>query len=153
MTKFAATCLLMGLMSAGAANAEPSSAGSAPAEGPTYTLTLSVEGVRASEGQIMAQLLKADYATGVAASLQGVQAPARVGATILTFTGLAAGDYAIQIFHDEDSDGELKTNVFGLPKEGFAFSNRAKAKFGPPDFKDMKVTVSADTATSAVMAY
>jgi uncharacterized protein (DUF2141 family) len=48
----------------------------------------------------------------------------------------------------------MSTNMFGIPTEGYAFSNRAKATFGPPKFADMKVEIkAADTTTVAVMAY
>jgi uncharacterized protein (DUF2141 family) len=118
-----------------------------------FTLTLSVEGVRSSDGTLMAELLKANPETGKAAAVGGTGAPAVTGTTTLSFAGLEPGDYAVRLFHDEDGDGEMKTNAFGIPKEGFGFSNGAKAKFGPPAFADMKVTVSADTASTAIMAY
>jgi uncharacterized protein (DUF2141 family) len=44
--------------------------------------------------------------------------------------------YAIKLFHDEDKNGKIKTNFFGLPKKGYGFSNNHLAKFGPPDFKE-----------------
>lgn len=33
------------------------------------------------------------------------------------------GNYALTLVHDEDGDGKLKTNMFGVPKEGYSFSN------------------------------
>lgn len=153
MTKTSASSFLIAILFSAAAHAEAPAGASSSVAAPTYTLTMTVEGVRTAEGQIMAQLLKADDTTGTAPPLFGIRAPAIAGVTALSFTGLEAGDYAVRVFHDEDSDGEMKTNAFGMPKEGFGFSNRAKARFGPPDFKDMKVSVSADTATSAVMSY
>jgi uncharacterized protein (DUF2141 family) len=138
--------LLIGLVSA-AAHAE------APPAPATFTLTVTVEGIRSADGAIKAQLLKADQAAGTASTVGGKDAPAVVGAITLSFAGLAPGDYAVRMFHDEDGDGEMKTNVFGIPKEGFGFSNRAVAKFGPPSFSDMKVTVAADTVSAATMTY
>ena len=44
------------------------------------------------------------------------------------------GEIAIVVYHDEDSDGKLKTGLFWRPKEGFAFSNNYEPK-GPPSFK------------------
>ncbi len=122
-----------------------------PATG--YTLTVSVEGVRSDAGKIMAQLLKADGTTGKAIEAGGQFAAAKPGTLTLSFAGLEAGDYGVRLFHDEDGDGDLKTNLIGMPKEGFGFSNRALAKFGPPSFDEMKVSVAADTTTGAVLVY
>jgi uncharacterized protein (DUF2141 family) len=124
----------------------------APAVG-TYTLTVTVEGVRSAAGTIQAGLLKADATAGTARQAGGTGAAAAPGTLVLTFPGLSAGEYAVQLFHDENGDGQMGTNLFGIPTEGFGFSNAARASFGPPKFADMKVVVSADTTTRAVLAY
>ena len=46
-----------------------------------------------------------------------------------------AGRYAIRLFHDRDDDGELDTDLLGIPSEPYGFSNNAPARFGPPDFE------------------
>ncbi|PLY01404.1 MAG: hypothetical protein C0623_05375 [Desulfuromonas sp.] len=51
---------------------------------------------------------------------------------------LAYGEYAISMFHDEDRDGEMKSNLLGIPKEGFAFSGNRSTKKGQPDYDDVK---------------
>lgn len=51
---------------------------------------------------------------------------------------LGFGEYAIQVFHDLDSDGEMKTNCIGIPKEPVGTSNNAKGRMGPPKYKDAK---------------
>jgi uncharacterized protein (DUF2141 family) len=129
-----------------------------PAEATTpatssHTLTVTVAGVRSSQGTIRAQLMMADYATGTAKGIGGTFVPAAQGTTTITFNNLVDGDYSVQMFHDEDGNGEMKTNLFGIPSEGYAFSNGARAAFGPPKFADMKVTVRANTVTIANMAY
>jgi uncharacterized protein (DUF2141 family) len=62
--------------------------------------------------------------------------PARPGVVIITIRNLPAGRYAIQAFHDENSNGEVDRGLFGMPKEGVGFSNDAKIVFGPPKFAD-----------------
>ena len=54
--------------------------------------------------------------------------------TIIPLSKLHEGIIAIVVYHDEDSNGELKTGLFRRPKEGFAFSNNYTPK-GPPKFK------------------
>jgi uncharacterized protein (DUF2141 family) len=124
---------------------------SAPAAG-AFTLTVTIDGVRSASGMVMAGLLKAD-GSGKAVQAGGTAAPAAVGTVTVTFAGLAPGDYAVQIFHDENGNGDIDTNAFGIPKEGYAFSNRAVGQFGPPKFDAMKVTVTADAVTQATMNY
>lgn len=54
------------------------------------------------------------------------------------------GRYAISVFHDENSNGELDTGMFGIPKEGYGFSNNARGTFGPPSFEDSSFEVKGD---------
>lgn len=54
------------------------------------------------------------------------------------------GHYAISVFHDENSNGELDTGMFGIPKEGYGFSNNARGTFGPPSFEDSSFEVKGD---------
>ena len=50
------------------------------------------------------------------------------------FKDLSPGDYALALYHDENSNGEFDRGLFGWPLEGFGFSQGAKTFFGPPDF-------------------
>jgi uncharacterized protein (DUF2141 family) len=51
------------------------------------------------------------------------------------FADIALGTYALAVIHDENRDGELATNVMGMPKEGYGFSNDAKGTLGAPSFE------------------
>lgn len=44
------------------------------------------------------------------------------GVSEITFENLPAGKYAINILHDEDSNGKIKKGII-LPREGIGFSN------------------------------
>ena len=50
------------------------------------------------------------------------------------FEDIPPGTYAIAVIHDENMDGKLDTNVFGIPTEGYGFSKDAKALIGVPSF-------------------
>jgi len=50
------------------------------------------------------------------------------------FPGIAAGSYAVSVFHDENSNGKLDANFIGIPREGVGASNDARAHLGPPKF-------------------
>jgi uncharacterized protein (DUF2141 family) len=50
------------------------------------------------------------------------------------FEDVPSGTYALVVLHDENMNGKLDTNWLGIPKEGYGFSNNAKASFGRPSF-------------------
>ncbi|MGM0678608.1 MAG: DUF2141 domain-containing protein [Pseudomonadota bacterium] len=50
------------------------------------------------------------------------------------FSDISPGTYAIAVIHDENMDGELDTNWFGFPTEGYGFSNTTIDEFGAPAF-------------------
>jgi len=51
------------------------------------------------------------------------------------FEDIAPGTYALAVIHDENRDGELATNLIGVPTEGYGFSNDAKGSLGAPSFE------------------
>ncbi len=61
-------------------------------------------------------------------------------ATVL-FENLQPGEYALSVIHDENENGELDTNMFGIPKEGFAFGNNSMGTFGPPSFQKAAILI------------
>lgn len=50
------------------------------------------------------------------------------------FSDIPPGTYAIAVIHDENMNGELDTNWFGVPTEGYGFSNATIDEFGAPAF-------------------
>ena len=66
------------------------------------------------------------------------------GDLVRTELQLPLGEYALSVFYDKDDDGELDTNLIGMPKEPIALSNNAVAKFGPPKYADAVFTLGAE---------
>ncbi|MGI9235783.1 MAG: DUF2141 domain-containing protein [Woeseiaceae bacterium] len=60
---------------------------------------------------------------------------------------LPAGDYAFHVFQDLDSNGKMKTNFIGIPKEPTGVSRDAKGRFGPPKYKDAVLSVGDEALT------
>jgi uncharacterized protein (DUF2141 family) len=50
------------------------------------------------------------------------------------FSGIVPGTCAVSVFHDENSNGKLDTNLVGIPREGVGASNDARGHLGPPKF-------------------
>ncbi len=65
----------------------------------------------------------------------------RVDGKICTikFADVPYGTYAISVYHDENENGELDTGLFGIPKEGYGFSNDVMGTFGPPSFEEAAI--------------
>jgi uncharacterized protein (DUF2141 family) len=73
---------------------------------------------------------------------------------IVEFLDLKPGEYAISVLHDENSNKDMDQSKIGIPKEGFGFSNNAKASFGPPSFDKAKIMIhSKDTLISIDLRY
>jgi len=64
-------------------------------------------------------------------------ADAQEGRVMATFEKLTLDKkYAIAVFHDTNNNQKLDKNFFGIPKEGYGFSNNARGFLGPPDFDE-----------------
>lgn len=52
------------------------------------------------------------------------------------FNDLPWGTYAVALFHDENFDKKLNFGIFGIPAEGFGFSNNPGLRIGAPAFQE-----------------
>jgi uncharacterized protein (DUF2141 family) len=75
-------------------------------------------------------------------------------AYVLKYTfNVPVGTYAIALFHDADSDGELSTNFLGIPTEGYGFSNNVSPTFSAPSFDEAKFNLQKDTEIEIKLIY
>ena len=96
--------------------------------------TIIIEDVEHSDGFIDVKIYEnKDTFLKEEKALEIIRKKATRGKTVVPFTKIHEGQIAIVVYHDEDSNGKLKTGFFWRPKEGFAFSNNYKPK-GPPNF-------------------
>jgi len=103
--------------------------------------TIIITNVEHEEGYIDVKIykdkesfLKEDLASEV------VRKKATKGETIIPLSKIHEGKIAIVVYHDEDSNNELKTGLFWKSKEGFAFSNNYQPK-GPPKFSKAAINL------------
>ncbi len=66
------------------------------------------------------------------------------GSSVKVVCQLDSGIYAAAAFHDENGNEKLDTNLLGIPKENYGFSNNASGMFGPPDFNDAAFEVGTE---------
>lgn len=69
---------------------------------------------------------------------------------VFYFQDLKPGKYAIMVFHDENEDGELKTNFIGMPKEGVGTSNNHQ---GIPSFRKCQFEIKGNKELGISMVY
>src|SRR5271154_3726727 len=93
-------------------------------------------GLRSDKGQVMCSLYSSADGfpkDGNKAQTQ-LKSPISSGHAVCDFTGIRPGTYAVAVFHDENSNGKMDTNLIGMPREGVGASNDAQGHFGPPPF-------------------
>ena len=101
--------------------------------------TIIITNVEHSDGYIDVKIydnkknfLKEDLAQEI------VRKKAVKGQTFVPLSKIHEGQIAIVVYHDEDSNNEMKTGLFWRPKEGYAFSKNYKPK-GPPKFSKASI--------------
>lgn len=99
------------------------------------TLMVKVANIKEQQGFVMIAVY--DSENEFLGSDMVIGAKVEVDAEVIThrFLDLPYGQYAISVFHDIDSNGELDTNLVGIPKEPYGFSNEGVNMFGMPSFK------------------
>lgn len=71
------------------------------------------------------------------------------GANMLDVS-IPKGTYAIALFQDLNGNTKLDTNLFGIPKEPYAFSNNIRPKFSEPAFDDCKFNFATPDQTISI---
>lgn len=108
------------------------------------TLEFTISGIKSAQGKIYIQLFSGEHNyKNNKAHLSSI-AIAKKGSITVTFNDLEASDYAIRYFHDENENASLETNLFGMPTEGYGYSNNAKANYGPVSYQQMQFHLTND---------
>lgn len=118
------------------------------AERDSLSLTVVTDQVQSAGGVIYIEL---SDQTGKAVS--AVKVAIKENIAEWTFRGIAPGKWAVRLYHDENDNGKLDTNFFGIPREGYGFSNNVKGRFGPPPFDRRLFDVRNDTTITINLIY
>jgi uncharacterized protein (DUF2141 family) len=88
------------------------------------TLTVKVDDVRNANGVVRLGVYGSVDAWNGQAKPAAVEArDAAPGTLSFEFRDLAPGTYAVSVIHDENRNDSLDANLFGMPTEGYGFSN------------------------------
>ncbi|MBX3621639.1 MAG: DUF2141 domain-containing protein [Rhizobacter sp.] len=108
-----------------------------------HVLTVEVLNARSDQGNVAGALYGSE-ASWLKESLRGERQPAGEK-VVLVYRDLEAGHYALSVFHDENANGKLDSNVVGIPTERYGFSRDARGHMAAPTFGDASVELTADT--------
>lgn len=109
-------------------------------------LSLTITNIPDAQGQLMIQVVAGE--AGFNEQQPPVASfilPATAGSVTLATNALSAGEYGIRLLHDQNGNGEMDSNLVGMPKEPWGFSNSATGSFGPPKWEQVKFTIDGDT--------
>jgi len=122
-----------------------------PANGaPATSLDLAVTGLRSAKGMIRV-CLTADPANfpGCIDDKRAITRSVPASQRDIRILGLAPGNYAAAVIHDENSNARLDTFA-GIPREGFGFSRNPRIGFGPPRFSSAAFAVGGVAETQQI---
>ncbi|WP_194852290.1 DUF2141 domain-containing protein [Nonlabens antarcticus] len=108
-------------------------------------MTISVKNIKAKKGNLIIAVFNENgdfLKEGAAVKTYTVKVDDLTETLIIN--DLPKGNYAISMYHDENSDGKCNRNFLGIPKEGYAFSNNFKPKLSAPDFEDCEFSFTSD---------
>ncbi|MGB6153716.1 MAG: DUF2141 domain-containing protein [Pricia sp.] len=112
-----------------------------------FDLTVTVNNVKSNEGKIsVAVYNSSDGFLEFDKVFKANSVPSKKGSTEVVLKDLPKGTYAIAAFHDENGNGELDTNIMGIPKEPLGFSKGKMKTFGPPSFAECSFKLTSDQA-------
>ena len=116
------------------------------AESKTTTIQVDAEKIRSTTGMMACALFNvADGFPDVQAkSFQYVYVSINSGLANCEFKDVAAGTYAVSVFHDENNNKKLDKNFVGMPLEGYGVSNNIRHMMSAPEFKESSFQVNGE---------
>ncbi len=111
----------------------------------TGQFVLHIENIEQQKGLIRVALFSSEDAFLKDELASYVESVAVKGKGNQTFSlpDLPVGQYSIAIYHDLNQDGELNTNLWGIPTEPYAFSRTPENKWKRPTFGSTWVPLSS----------
>ncbi len=100
------------------------------------TLLVTVLGLRNDQGVVNCALYNSPigFPRDDSKIFKSTSAHPENGHATCRFDGVPPGSYAVAILHDENANGKMDTNIIGIPREGWGFSNDAPVRLAPPSF-------------------
>jgi uncharacterized protein (DUF2141 family) len=119
-----------------------------------YNLTVKVTGIKGIRGIIEFGLFDDPdkYAT-VGGTCRQIRKKTTANEVSCTFYNLPEKKYGVCIYHDENSNNKCDKNFFGIPTEGYGFSNNKKPVLSVPTFEECSINLNANKSISIKVLY
>ena len=119
-----------------------------------FYLHVSVSAVSSAKGWIEFALYRnPDTFAKVGTTYRLARTDAQKGMVNYTFKDLEPGKYAVVVYHDVNQNKLCDKNFFGVPTEGYAFSNNVRPNLSVPSFEDCSFKFSQDRTIHIKMVY
>ena len=123
----------------------------------TYDLSVEVEGIKNTEGQVLVAIYskKEDWLNLGKAKYVKRQDAKKDKKLVFTFSKLPKGKYSVSVLHDQNSNDKMDMNWFPPgPAEGAVVSNEAQpSMIGPPEFDDAMIVIESSQKLTLPMSY
>lgn len=118
----------------------------------TGNLTVKVTGIESTQGQVVIAVCRNQ------AELDKPYKPfsykiekVKAAGSLTTSLDIPPGEYTIIVFHDENNNTKHDTNMVGIPKEKYGFSNNRFSKIGgKPTFQEAKLKITDQNQTTQI---
>jgi len=119
-----------------------------------FNLTVKVTGIVGTKGTIEVGLIDdpSKYAS-VGGTCRKIRKKTTGSEVSCTFYNLPEKKYGVCIYHDENNNDKCDKNFFGIPTEGYGFSNNKKPVLSIPSFEECSVNLTSDKSISIKVLY
>ncbi|MCL5743070.1 MAG: DUF2141 domain-containing protein [Acidobacteria bacterium] len=115
----------------------------APLHGHDLTLVVEIRNTRGVIGVLVFNSPEG-WPEHVSSAFTSMAVPAQAPRTVVTIPALPAGEYAVVVLHDENSNMKLDRNWLGKPKEQWGMSNNPHAFLSAPSFDSARFPLAGD---------
>lgn len=117
-----------------------------------HVLTVKVSGVRVARGEVAVTLYPDEPKRFLAPKGKLYRSRVKVEGPIASacFYLPEPGMYAVAVYHDANADRDFNRDLFGMPAEGFGFSNDPPTKLGVPSFQAVRFRARPGQMTLSV---
>jgi uncharacterized protein (DUF2141 family) len=110
-------------------------------------LTVRFSGLEETAGELIVSIANSsEMFESEDQAVRSAEVPVQGKQQSVVFDGIVAGEYAVKIFHDANSNRKLDIGWRG-PEEKYGFSNNVMGFMGPPDFEDAKFAFDGSELT------
>ena len=127
----AAAALLIGAGSGWSQGVRPAWAGD---------VQVRVVNVKSDMGAVRAEICRAEEWLKEGCAHKAVT-QAVPGVTVVTLRDVEPGTWAVVVFHDKNNDGDVDTNLLGIPVEGVGFSRDPSLGLKGPSFNSAAMLI------------